>query len=96
MSMVICYDESEIKEPIKWLEEIHMLHCICKIDSGDKSIECLKKIASHEKVSLDDFWERHVEDDEWIKSNIDTIKTPIFVKISDVSIYSKPGTNICF
>lgn len=91
--MVICYDESETKEPIKWLEKNHMLHCICKIDSSDKSIEYLKKIASDAKVSLDDFWGCHVEDDEWIKSNIDTIKTPIFVKISDVSIYSKPGTN---
>ena len=28
----------------------------------------------------------------WIKDNIDKVKTPIFVKISDVSIYSKPGT----
>lgn len=29
-------------------------------------------------------------DDEWIKENIN--KTPIFVKVNDVSIYLKPGT----
>ena len=26
------------------------------------------------------------------KGNINKIKTPIFVKVNDVSIYSKPGT----
>lgn len=33
-----------------------------------------------------------MEDDEWIRNNIDRIKTPIFIKLNDVSIYSKSGT----
>lgn len=92
--IVICYDESEIKEPQKWLEENHLLYGIYKIDSSDKSVDYLKKIASETKCSLDDFWGNHVENDEWIKNNISSIKTPIFIKINDVSVYSKPGT--CF
>lgn len=52
----------------------------------------MKKIALDAEVSLDDFWGCHVEDDGWIKDNMDKIKAPIFVKISDVSIYSKPET----
>jgi len=68
------------------------IHSICKIDSSDKSIEYLKKIALDAEVSLDDFWGCHVESNEWIKDNINKVKTPLFIKISDVSIYSKPGT----
>ena len=90
--MLICNKDSEIDEPVRWLNENHILHSICKIDFNDKSIEYLKKIASDAEVSLDDFWGCHVEDDEWIKDNMDKVKTPIFVKISDVSIYSKPET----
>lgn len=91
--VVICREESEIYGPIKWLEENHLLHSVYKIDSSDKSIEYLKKIASETKNTLDIFWDSHVENDEWIKNNIEAIKTPIFVKINDVSIYSKPGTS---
>ena len=36
--MVVCYDESEIKEATKWLEEKHVLYSVCKIDSSNKSI----------------------------------------------------------
>ena len=85
-------DSSEIDEPIKWFSENHILHSFCKIDSNDKSIERIKRIASSAKVSLDELWGCHVEDDEWIKENINKIKTLIFVKVNDVSIYSKPGT----
>ena len=90
--MAVCYTESEIKEMTKWLEKKHVLHSVCKIDSSNKSIERLKKIALDAKVSLDDFWGCHVEDDDWIRNCFDMIKTPIFVKFNDVSIYSKPGT----
>lgn len=89
---VLCHDDSEIDESIKWLNENHILHNVCKVDSSDKSIEYLKKISLDAKVSLEDFWGCYVEDDEWIKYNIDTIKTPIFIKLSDVSIYSNPET----
>lgn len=33
-----------------------------------------------------------MEGNRWIKDNIDKVKTPIFVKISSVSIYSKSET----
>jgi len=90
--MLICNKDFEIDEPVRWFNENHILYNICKIDFSDKSIEYLKKIASDAEVSLDDFWGCHVEGNGWIKDNIDKVKTPIFVKISDVSIYSKTGT----
>lgn len=65
--MLICNKDSEIDEPVRWLNESHILHSICKIDFNDKSIEYLKKIASDAEVSLDDFWGCHVEDNGWIK-----------------------------
>lgn len=89
---VLCHDDAEIDESIKWLNKNHILHNVCKVDSNDKFLEYLKKIASDAEVSLEDFWDCYVEDDEWIKDNVDTIKTPIFIKLSDVSIYSNPKT----
>lgn len=89
--MIVYYDGAEIKEAIKWFEENHVLYCVYKIDSSDKSIEKLRKIALDARASLDDFWKCHVEGDEWIRDNIDRIKTPIFIKLNAVSIYSEPG-----
>lgn len=90
--ILIYYRDDEINDSVKWLNENHVLHNIYKIDASDKSIEYLKKIALDAEVSLDDFWGCHVEDNGWIKDNMDKVKTPIFVKISDVSIYSNPET----
>ena len=43
---------------------------------------------------MDDFWGCHVENDEWIKENFDKIKTPIFIKTNNISIYSEPELNL--
>lgn len=90
--ILIYYRDYEINDSVEWLNENHVLHSIYKIDSSDKSIEYLKKIALYAEVSLDEFWGCHVESNGWIKENIDKVKTPIFVKISSVSIYSKSET----
>ena len=79
-----------MEESRKWLKENHILYTIRKIDSSDEAIFYLRKISSDTEVPLDDFWGCHVENDEWIKSNFNKIKTPIFIKLNDVSIYSEP------
>ena len=86
----ICKNEKEMEESRKWLKENHILYTIRKIDSSDEAIFYLRKISSDTEVPLDDFWGCHVENDEWIKSNFNKIKTPIFIKLNDVSIYSEP------
>lgn len=91
--IVLLYSNgTEIIEPLKWLRENHVLHFIKKIDSSDNTVEYLKNIAKEAKVSIQDFWDLPIENDEWIKLNIRSIKTPIFIKQNDVSILSPDGT----
>ncbi len=90
--ILIYSNGTEIIEPLKWLREKHILHFIKKIDSNDNTVEYLKTIATEAKVSIQDFWDIPVESDEWIKMNIGAIKTPIFIKQNDVSIFSPDGT----
>lgn len=82
----------EITEPLKWLREKHILHFLKKLDSSDNTVEYLKNIAEGAKVSIQDFWDIAIGNDEWIKMNISVIKTPIFIKQNDVSIFSPAGT----
>ena len=86
-------DSSEIAEPLKWLHENHVLHFIKKLKADDDTVKYLKEIAKGTKNSINDFWETPVESDEWIKKNINAIKTPIFIKQNNVSIYSLDGTS---
>lgn len=90
--IVLYSNGSELIEPLKWLREKHILHIIIKISSDDKTVEYLKNVAKEAKVSIQDFWDLPIENDEWIKLNIRSIKTPIFIKQNDVSILSPKGT----
>lgn len=83
---------TEITEPLKWLREKHIFHSMKKIDSGDNTVEYLKEIAEEAKISIQDFWKIPIGNDEWIKMNISSIKTPIFIKQNNVSIFSPEGT----
>jgi hypothetical protein len=90
--ILIFSNGTEITEPLKWLRENHVLHFPKKLDSSDNTVEYLKKIAEEAKVSIQDFWDIPIGNDEWIKMNISAIKTPIFIKQNDVSIFSPDGT----
>jgi hypothetical protein len=91
--IILIYSNStEINEPLKWLREKHVLHFLKKLDSSDNTVEYLKKIAEEAKVSIQDFWDIPIGNEEWIKINISAIKTPIFIKQNDVSIFSPDGT----
>ncbi|SEW20187.1 hypothetical protein SAMN05421659_106179 [[Clostridium] fimetarium] len=90
--ILIYSNRTEINEPIKWLRENHVLHFPTKLDSSDNTVEYLNKIAEGAKVSIQDFWDKPIGNNEWIKMNIGAIKTPIFIKQNDVSIFSPDGT----
>ncbi|MDD4591190.1 MAG: hypothetical protein PHG06_12315 [Parabacteroides sp.] len=85
-------NHSEIAEPLKWLQENHILHEIKKLDANDDTVKYLKNIAKETNVSIDDFWGMPVESDEWILENFSAIRTPIFVKQNDISMFSTDGT----
>ena len=91
--MLYC-SHDKVENSLQWFEDNHILYNVHKIDSSSKTIEYLRKIASETKISLDDFWDRHVESEEWIKDNIDKIKSPIFIQTNDVSRYSNNETNL--
>lgn len=86
-------DSTEISEPVKWLRENHILHFIKKLKADDDTVKYLREIAEGTKKPIDVFWAIPVEDDEWIKKNISAIKSPIFIKQNDVSIFSPDGTS---
>lgn len=92
--MVLYCRDDKVEDSLKWLEDNHILYSTYKIDSSDKTIEYLRKIASETKHSIDDFWDKHVENEEWIKDNIDKIKSPIFIQTNDMSIYSNNQINL--
>lgn len=99
MIVLYCSDD-KVEDSLKWFEDNHILYSTYKIDSSDKSIAYLRNIASETNLSLDDFWGKHVENEEWIKDNIDKIKSPIFIQTNDVGIYSNNEINsyefICY
>ncbi len=65
--ILIYSNGSEITEPLMWLREKHVLHIPQKIDSSDNTVEYLKKIAEEGKISIQDFWDIPIGNDEWIK-----------------------------
>lgn len=85
-------DDNEICESVKWLRENHILHFLRKLKADDDTVKYLKEIIEGTKNSINDFWSTSVGDDDWIKENISTIKSPIFIKQNDVSIFSPDGT----
>jgi len=89
---VLYSNHSELAVPLKWLYENHILHDIVKLVANDDTVKYLKNVAEETKVSIDDFWGMPVESDEWILNNMSSIRTPIFVKQNDVSIFSPDGT----
>jgi hypothetical protein len=88
--MFIDYDEiTELKD---WMKENHILYFCEKLKSDDHTVKLLKEISESQKMSLDEFWETPVGNDEWVKDHINSIKHPIIVKQNDVSILSPKET----
>lgn len=90
--ILIFSNETEIVEPLKWLRENHILHSKIKLEDNDDTVVYLRDIIEKTKISIQEFWDIPVGNDEWIKNNINEIKTPIFIKQNDVSIFSPKGT----
>ena len=86
--VVLYISQNNLKDEISWLHENHLLYYLYKLESNDKTVEYLKSICKETGFNLDQLWGMHVEGEEWMKQNMEEIKTPIFVKANSVSIYS--------
>ena len=64
---------------------------LATLDAG-KSNEFLNRVDS--KLMMDVSKSQIVENDEWMKQHIQEIKTPIFVRANNVSIYSPAGSKL--
>ena len=51
-------------------------------------LESLKNICDETAFDLKQLWGMPVGDDEWLKQNMEKIKSPVFVRTKDISIYS--------
>lgn len=85
---VLYTDKDNLKNEIAWLHENHFLYCLRKLKSDDKTVEYIKNICKETETDLEQLWNDHVAGDEWMKENMEKIKTPIFVRTNDISKYS--------
>lgn len=93
--ITVLYSEKDnIDEAISWLHENHLLHWRRVVAPDDATVKYLKDICKETGISVDDLWDVHVENDEWMKQHIKEMKTPIFVRANDISIYSPKGTRM--
>ena len=91
--MILLYsDENEIIEVKRWLCENNFLYTQKKLIDDETKYDTLKEISTSSKIQIQDFFEVPVGDDEWVKMNINLIKTPIIVKQNNVSIFSPDET----
>ena len=58
------------------------------LENNESSLDCIKKLSKSTQIPLSEFWMNFEDDDEWMKNNIQSIKSPILIKINDTSIYS--------
>ena len=68
--ILIFSNETEIVEPLKWLRENHILHSKIKLEDNDDTVVYLRDIIEKTKISIQEFWDIPVGNDEWIKNNI--------------------------
>ena len=94
-SITIYYShENECYEPSVLLDNLHYLHSAVRIENTPSGVKMLKEIANRTGVSLDAFWDECVENDEWMISHFDSLKTPFFEKSNDISILSPQGAQM--
>ena len=80
--------EDDLEEAIEWLHDHHCLYFLRKLGADDETIKYIKGICKEAGSELDQLWGMQVGDDEWLKQNMEKIKSPVFVWANDVSIDS--------
>lgn len=80
--------EDDLEEAIEWLHDHHCLYFLRKLEADDETIKYIKGICKEAGFELDQLWGMQVGDDEWLKQNMEKIKSPVFVWANDVSIDS--------
>ena len=87
--MEILYtDITETVEPIKFFKENNLLYHYHKLSAEDGTISYLKEISKITNTPLSNFWNNFVDDIEWMKTNIQNIKSPIILKENDIHRHS--------
>lgn len=77
-----------MKEAVEWLHDNHCLYFLRKLEADDETLQYLKNICDETAFDLKQLWGMLVGDDEWLKQNMEKIKSPVFVRTKDISIYS--------
>lgn len=85
---VLYTEKDDLKKPLEWLHDNHCLYFLKKLEANDGTVEYLKDICKETVCDLNQLWGMQVGDNEWLKQNMEKIKSPIFVRVNDVSIYS--------
>ena len=94
-SVIIWHSENDdIQTAVSWMHENHIIHGTRLLKPDDSTIRDLKSMCENTGVSIDDLWGCHAENDEWMKQHIQDVKTPIFVRANNVSIYSPVGSKL--
>lgn len=76
----------------KWLRNNHILYSFRKLNQDNDTVDFLKSIALENEMTLDDFWEIPIGDDNWIKENICEIKQPIFIRYNNQNMFTPVDT----
>lgn len=92
---IICKKDDDIEKEISWLHHNNFIHCYHILEMDDDSVTYIQDICKENGVSLELLWDMPIGDDTWIKNHICDIKTPIFVRINSMSIYSDNETKRC-
>lgn len=92
---IICKKDDNIEKEQLWLHNNNYIHCCKVLEMDDNSVTYIKDICKKNGVPLEILWDMPIGDDEWIKKHICDIKTPIFVRMNSVSIYSDKAVEEC-
>ena len=85
---VLYTEKDDLKEAVEWLHDNHCLYFLRKLEADDETVQYLKNICGETAFDLKQLWGMPVGDDEWLKQNMEKIKSPVFVRTKDISIYS--------
>lgn len=92
--IILYIDKDKLEDEMTWLHENHFLYFLQKLNSDDKTVDYLKSICREAEVDLGELWGVPVKGDEWMKEHMADIKTPIFVRTNNVSIYSQGNAKV--
>lgn len=92
--LVYCSETDDVDSIISWLHENHLIHYVNILKKGSSAVKQLKIICQEIGVEFETLWNCPVGDEDWINENTDKMKTPIFVRANDISIYSPDDAKI--